>query len=209
MFKDRAEAGRLLAEKIKEYKENKDAIILALPRGGVEVGFEIAKALKIPMDLIITRKIGHPQNPEFAIASVDPDGRVTKTFEAVTVDPVYIRKESEKQKEEIKRRLVEYRGKKPPLNVSGQTVILVDDGIATGLTTLSAISYLKHQNPKEIILVTPVIPYDNLRKFRSEVDELVYLEAPETFWAVGQFYQKFPQVSDEEVKGFLKHLDNK
>lgn len=203
MFQDRIEAGQKLKEKLKIYKNKKDAVILTIPRGGVVLGFEIAKALNLPLDIVIVRKIGAPGNPEFAVGAVDQNGKILKNPE-VRVPPDYLKEEAEKEKKEIERRIKEYRGEKKELVMQGKIVILVDDGVATGLTTLKAVDFIKAKNPQKVILATPVIAKDTAKKIKDEVDELVYLEAPELFFAVGQFYSFFPQVSDEEVKEILK-----
>lgn len=203
IFKDRQEAGKLLSEKLVSYTNKKDAIVLSIPRGGTVLGSEVVKALNLPLDIIVTRKIGHPLNPEFAAAAVDQEGNLTLNPKVTDVKEDYLAEESQKEVKEIERRLQEYRGSKPKLNLKDKVVVIIDDGIATGLTTLSAIRFVKHQSPKKTVLAIPVMPLDSVKKFQKEVDELIYLDAPEVFWAVGQFYENFPQTTDEEVKKLL------
>lgn len=209
VFKDRQEAAELLAEKLEEYLPPKmeDVLVLAIPRGGVVVGGIVAKGLGVSLDLVISRKIGHPYNPEYAIAAVDEDGEITFNPEEAGFGDVtekYIDEEAKKQIVEIKRRLAEYRGDLSSPKITGKIVIVVDDGVATGLTTISAIRFIRNQKPKRVILAVPVLPADRIEKMKAEVDVLIYLEAPAVFFAVGQFYQEFPQTSDEEVKKILK-----
>ncbi len=211
IFKNRQEAAKLLAEKLEEYlpTELGNVLILAIPRGGVVVGGIVAKELRAPLDVVISRKIGHPYNPEYAVAAVDEDGEITfNPDEAGFTDVTekYLNEEAKRQIIEIKRRLSEYRRDLSSPKITGKVVIIVDDGIATGLTTISAIRFIKNQKPNRIILAVPVLPTDRVSKMKAEVDELVYLEAPAVFFAVGQFYQEFPQTSDEEVKEILREL---
>jgi len=206
MFKDRQEAGQLLAQKIKHLK-GKDIVILAIPRGGVVVGKELAKVLGCPLDIVVTKKIGAPGNPELAIGAVGPKGiKVIDEILArkVGADKDYINERTAQLKEEIVKKEGGLRGKKPITKVLGKIVILTDDGIATGATTEAAIKFLKTKKPKEIILAVPVIAADTLERLKLLVSEIIYLKAPFDFWAVGQFYQEFPQVEDEEVIKALK-----
>lgn len=201
MWRDRREAGRYLAEALKEFK-NKDVLVLAIPRGGVVVGDEVATALNAPLDVVVPRKIGAPFNPELAIGAIAADGsRVLDQdiIQRLDVSQEYLKKEIERQTEEIKRRISEYRGDRPPLEIEGKTVILVDDGVATGATTLAAIKYLKNKKPAQIILAIPVGPPDTVEKLKKEVDRLICLSIPSLFYAVGQFYDQFEQTTDQEV----------
>lgn len=202
MFKDRIDAGKKLAEKLKKYQGKKDAIILALPRGGVVVGEEIARELKLPLDIIVTRKIGFPGQVEYAIGAVGQKSTVLSEA-AETVEKNYLDQEILNQRREIARRLKAYRGNKPELKIKNKTVILVDDGIATGLTMIAAIKEAKLQNPKFIILAVPVASPDTVKKFKKMADELVILKTPEYFSAVGQFYDDFQQVTDKKVMDLL------
>jgi putative phosphoribosyl transferase len=210
MFKNREEAGKSLGEKIKrEIKklEIKKLLVLAIPRGGVVVGKELADKLKAPLDIIITKKIGAPGNSELAIGAVGPGGEEVvdeRLAEQVGADKEYIKSQKVKIEEEIERREKELRGDKPQLDFKEKTVILTDDGVATGATMLAAIEVSRQHQPKKIIVAVPVIARDTVSKLEAQVDVVVYLEAPLMFFAVGQFYREFPQVSDEEVKELLR-----
>lgn len=198
IFKDRKAAGKLLTKHLKQYKDHRDTIVLAIPRGGVVVATAVSKALSLPLDIIVTRKIGHPNQPELAIGAVDADGKVVW-------DQADERGLVEKEVAEIKRREQVYRQDRKPLQIKNKTVILVDDGIATGLTTLAAINYLKRHKAKKIILAVPVASRESADKLAEKADELIILETPEYFQAVGQFYYQFEPVTDEEVIELLNH----
>jgi putative phosphoribosyl transferase len=207
LFQNRREAGSSLAGELSSFKGRAYLIVLGIPRGGVVVGHEIAKALDAPLDVYITRKIGAPHNPELAIGAVASDGTLLIDHQLVRrlgVSQDYVDQESERQKQEITRRVAEYRGDRPGLELTGKAVILVDDGVATGATTLATVRAIKSQQPSELILAVPVGPQDSIESLRQEVDQLVCLHAPEVFWAVGAFYNVFDQTSDEEVKTLLK-----
>jgi putative phosphoribosyl transferase len=207
LFQDRREAGQALARELASYKGSSNLIVLGIPRGGVVVGHEIAKALGAPIDVYITRKIGAPHNPELAIGAVASDGTLIIDQQLVRrlgVDQDYIEEESKRQKDEISRRLSEYRGDRPSPELAGKIVILVDDGVATGATTLVTIRAIKAQDPSELVLAVPVGPRDSIESLRQEVDKIVCLHAPEIFWAVGAFYNVFDQTSDAEVKALLQ-----
>ncbi len=205
MFKDRTEAGLRLAKKLSKYK-NQNPIIYALPRGGVVLGAEIAKTLGAPLDLIITRKIGHQFNSEYAIGAVAEDGHtIFNEAEKEQADPKWLEEKIKAEQLEAKRRREKYLRGKVPIDVKGRTVILVDDGIATGLSIFLAIEELRHQKPGKIIVAVPVVPFDTAEKIKKKVDELVALEIPENYLgAVGSYYESFPQVEDSEVIKILK-----
>jgi putative phosphoribosyl transferase len=206
-FADRRDAGRRLAEALAFLKGRPDLLILAVPRGGVVVGFEVARALQAPLDVIIARKIGAPDNPELAIGAVAPDGTAALDEELVAalgVPQHYISRATEQARLEIERRLKSYRGDRPAPDPAGKTVVLVDDGVATGATTLAAVRYLRRQQPRELILAVPVGPPDTIRMLGREVDRTVVLDTPEPFWAVGAFYDSFDQTTDQEVIDLLK-----
>jgi len=206
IFKDRRQAGKKLAEELKPYREKKP-FILAVPRGGITVAEPVWESLGGDLDLIITRKIGAPYQPELAIGAVTGDGFVMVNENVVSrlnVTGDYIDKAAEKEQNEIRRRLEIYRGKRPLPAVDNRLVILIDDGVATGYTLLAALRSLQEKKPAELILAVPVGPPDTLNMLETEVDELVCLEAPENFAAVGQFYRNFDQVSDAEVSAILK-----
>lgn len=205
MFRDRAEAGRKLAQKLLRYA-NANALVLALPRGGVVVGFEIARALNLPLDIVAVRKIGHPNSPEYAIGAVDESGeRILNEEEAHGVNSGWLAAETERELKEAKRRSAVYRGGRPQAKVEGKVVILVDDGIATGLTMRLAVRSVKAQKPQKILVAVPVAPADSASRLSEEgADELIVLEPPENFaGAVGAHYVRFDQTSDGEVGRLL------
>jgi putative phosphoribosyl transferase len=199
-FQDRQEAGQLLAQALAFLRGKKDVLVLGILRGGVVVAAEVARAIGVPLDVYITRKIGAPYNPELAIGAIASSGDVVLDeglIGSLGVSPEYVADEAERQRREIERRLKKYRGNRPAQKLEGKTVVLVDDGVATGATTLAAVRALKKQKPAELILAVPVGPPDAIARLREEVDELVCLETPQFFWAVGAFYMVFDQTSDE------------
>ncbi|MBI3337362.1 MAG: phosphoribosyl transferase [Candidatus Staskawiczbacteria bacterium] len=202
---NRQEAGKLLAKELHDYKGT-DTVVYALPRGGVVLGFQVAKALNVPLDIIITRKIGHPDNPEYAVCAVTEEGEsVCNEFEKSLLDPVWLKKEMEKEQEEALRRRKTYLGDRKHIAAHGKTAIVVDDGIATGLTIFAAIQALKKEKPKKIIVAVPVAPHDMALKLRKEVDDVVTLEDTDNYLgSVGAYYGDFPQVGDQEVIELLE-----
>jgi len=206
VYKDRVQAGKILAEKIEKLSPA-DPVVLAIPRGGVVVAREVAVALKAPLDLVMSKKIGAPFNPEFAIAAVAPDGELTTAPGGLAyVSRDYIRRQAELRKREIHVRLTHLREGTTEKNVTGRTAILVDDGLATGLTALAAIEYIRKKGPKKIVLAVPVAPKDTLELLKPRVDILVCPLVPSIFYAVGEWYEAFEQVTDEEVKNILAEL---
>lgn len=208
-FRDRVEAGKKLA-KLLDRIDGKNTVVYALPRGGVVVGAEIAKAIEAPLDLIITRKIGHPYNPEYAIGAVAENGHsVFNKEEALQIDEEYLTTEAEKQKQEAKRRRETYLGGKPPISCNGKTAILVDDGIATGLTMKAAIREIKmHYKPRKIIVAVPVAPANTVGELKKEGVEVFSLIADEDFLgAIGSYYQNFPPVEDQDVIRIMKEAE--
>ena len=211
-FRDRQEAGQLLAQALILFKGKKDVIVLGIPRGGVVVAAEVARAIGAPLDVYITRKIGAPYNAELAIGAIASSGDVVldeALIGSLGVSPEYVQGETERQRREIERRLKEYRGNRLAQKLEGKTVLLVDDGIATGATTLAAIRALKKQKPAELILAVPVGAPDAVARLREEVDKLVCLDTPQLFWAVGAFYITFNQTSDGEVVQLLEESQNR
>ncbi len=198
MFKDRRHAGRMLAEVLAHHEGAPATVVLGLPRGGVVVGAEIARRLRLPLDVIVTRKIGAPGNPEYAVAAVDADGGVL-VGHAGLMSPHELRRAGEAERHEVLRRLLAYRGEPVSPDVRGRTVILVDDGAATGLTLLAAIQYLRRAGARSIIVAVPVASPDAAERLRAEADQAVILAAPHDFYAVGQYYEDFAQTSDAEV----------
>ena len=205
MFEDRADAGRKLAEALREYA-GKEAVVLALPRGGVVTGYEVGKALGLPLDIVSIRKIGYPGNPEYAIGAVDEKGTVILSEEVTaSIDQAWLRAEIERQKSEAKRRSLVYRGERKPTDIAGKIAIIVDDGIATGLTMRLAVRVVKAQKPQAIIVAVPVAPPESIRMLKDEGANVVVLEPPENFLgAVGAHYMRFEQVEDAEVIKLLR-----
>lgn len=202
MFKNRLEAGNLLAEKLQEYTSKKNAIVLAIPRGGLQIGVPIAKKLDLPLDIVITKKIPFPGNPEYAIGAIGPEGEIFITSEITSKE--YINEQKEELTQKIKERYKKYRGNLPLPNLKNKIVILVDDGLATGSTMIAAIAYIKKQTPSLIIVAVPVAPMETCKKIEPMVDKLICLKIPEYFYAVGEFYQEFFQVEDDEAIRLLK-----
>jgi len=210
IFKDRVEAGKMLAEKCLHLKGTADVLVFGIPRGGLPVAFEIAKVLRCPLDVFLVRKLGLPYHEELAMGAIAQGGikylnedvigysRVTESdIQAVVV----------KEQQELDRRYAKYRGNRKPFNLVGKTVILVDDGLATGATMKAAILAVKTQQPKKVIVATPVSAQDTCREIAEMVEEVICIEAPEWFSAVGEWYQSFPQTTDEEVIEILKQGD--
>ena len=195
MFKNRYEAAMLLAKKLEKYK-NKNGLILAVPRGGVPVGYHIAKELNLPLDIILSKKIGHPQNPEFAIGSVSLYGTIIND-NITNVSEEYIHQEAKRLLVGLEQKFKLYMGDRKPTELKDKTIIIVDDGIATGNTILVTLDMLKKSNPKEIIIAVPVAPSDTAKKLAKYVDEFICLNVPSDFMGVGQFYRNFSQESDE------------
>lgn len=204
-FRNRLEAGQKLAELLKKYK-GQDVVVYALPRGGVVLGYEVAKELGAPLNLIITRKIGQLLQPEYAVCAVAEDGDLLcNEEERAALDPQWLKTEIEKEQNEARRRRETYLGKKKIATAQGKIAIVIDDGIATGLTMLLAIDEVKHENPKEIIVAVPVVPMDVAEKIKQKTDKLVALDIPVFYaGAVGAYYDEFPQVEDEEVSKLLE-----
>lgn len=206
LFKDRQHAGRLLANVLEKYKDNPDAIVLGLPRGGVVLAYEIAQQLHLPLDIICARKIGAPYNSEFAIGAVTETGDKyidEEIIDRLNIDEDYILNETASQSKEAQRRLNLYRKGKPPLDLENKIAIIVDDGIATGATMKAAVKTVKSKKAKQIIVATPVASPDTLEEIKGTVNETVCLAAPVFFMAVGQFYENFSQTTDEEVMELL------
>ncbi len=204
-FKNRKDAGQQLAKRLAQYRGT-DSVVLALPRGGVVVGHEIAQALGLPLDIVVTRKIGHPTNPEYAICAVDEKGTLLcDEAERESVGKEWLKEEAERQREEAERRVRAYRGKKETANIKGKTVLIIDDGIATGLTMRLAVMAVKAEMPKRVVVAVPVAPSGIVQKLKREVDELIVLLPPEEFaGAVGAHYQEFKQVEDDTVIRLLQ-----
>jgi putative phosphoribosyl transferase len=206
MFTNRTEAGQALARQLRKYANRHDVIVLGVPRGGVPVAFEVATALRVPLDVFVLRKLGVPGHEELAFGAIGSGGvRVLDpdVIEGLGLSQLDIELVTSAEKKELKRRESEYRGGRHSLDVSGLTVILVDDGIATGSSIRAAIRALRQMKPARIVIATPVAPASTCNRLRYEVDELVCVDMPESFFGVGQFYRDFLQVSDEEVNELL------
>jgi predicted phosphoribosyltransferase len=206
MFKDRFEAAILLAKKLEKYK-NSDGIILAIPRGGVPIGYVIAKKLNMPLEVVLSKKIGHPRNPEYAIGSVSLKGAIVNT-NVIDVSMDYIQNESDRILKTLQEKFKLYMGNRKPTDLKNKTVIIVDDGIATGNTMLAIIEAIRDSRPKEIIIAVPVGPPAAVSMLSKSVDEMVCLLVPENFGGVGQFYYNFSQVSEEKVIQLLEEAKN-
>jgi putative phosphoribosyl transferase len=207
MFQDRADAGRQLATRLLHLKD-KHPVVLALPRGGVPVGFEIASALGAPMDLVLVRKIGAPWQPELAIAAVVDGGepQIVKNLDvmlAMGLTDDFVEEEAKLQLKEIERRRQIYLGDRARADLKGRTVILVDDGIATGATARAALKAVRRAGPGRLVLAVAVAPPDTIEKLREEADEIVCLSAEAYFGGISMFYADFHQVGDEEVVDLL------
>jgi putative phosphoribosyl transferase len=205
-FRDREDAGRRLVERLEQYRDE-DPIILALPRGGVPVAYEISRALRAPLDIFIARKLGAPRRKEFGIGAIAQGGVLVlneRAVEALEIPEEYIERVAKEEAEEIERRLRILRGDRPELEVEGRTAVLVDDGLATGVTARAAVEALRQRNPGRLVLAVPVCAARSVKLLRSEVDELVCLEAPSNLIAISLWYQDFYQVGDEQVVELLE-----
>lgn len=208
MFKNRKEAGEKLAAELMKYLRRRNTIVLALPRGGIPIGYEISQKLHIPLDVIITRKIGAPGNPELAIGALAENGEVVlsdTTLTAYGVNRNYIKQKVDQEKAEIQRRIELYRAGRPLPKLEGKTVILVDDGIATGATLHIAIQAIEKEKPKKIVVAMPVAPPAAKQAFGKLVGEFVCLEFPLDFSAVGQFYEDFTAPDVEDLQALLQN----
>lgn len=208
MFQDRTDAGRQLAERL-DYLKTQDPVVLALPRGGVPVAFEVAKALDAPLDLVLVRKIGAPGQEEYGIGAIadGPQPVVTldhRITEMLKVPASWIGEQKHRQLAEIERRRGLWLHGRRPVTVEGRTAIVVDDGVATGGTMRAALRAVRRRNPRRLVLAVPVSSPVSLADLRSEADETVCLSTPAYFHAVGQFYADFHQLSDDEVADLLK-----
>ena len=208
LFRDRTEAGRLLVRELGELK-GKDVVVLAIPRGGAVVASEVAHALKAPLDLIIPRKVGAPGNPELAIGAVTQDGAAIVDKEMTRmlgVSEKYLKEEVGRQVEEVGRRMKKYRGDRTYPRLKDKVVVIVDDGVATGYTMRAAIQSVRKQGPASVWVAVPVGPPESIEELSREADKVVCLRKPEPFFAIGQFYEMFEQVEDEELIQILQQF---
>lgn len=206
LFKDRRDAGQQLAARLAFLKDQPSVIVLGIPRGGVVVAAEIARALHAPLDVFLAHKLGAPFNPELAIGALTSTGEVLLDELLVAelrLSPKEIAREVEHQRKEIGRRLDVFRKDRAPLDLKNRTVVIVDDGIATGSTMLAALRALRQQKPARLILAIPVGPPETIQRLACECDQVIVLDTPEPFWAVGRFYMQFGQTGDEEVVELL------
>lgn len=204
MFENRYDGAMQLVPLLKKYARE-EGVVLAIPRGAVPMGYYIAKELNLPLDILLTKKIGHPDNPELAVGSVSMEGRVIDLRFAM--DKNFIEQETVRIRQMLKERYKKFMGNRPSIDLKDKTVIIVDDGIATGNTMLVSVDLVRHHLPKKIIVATPVASGEAVRKLKRKADEVVCLYVPEDFMAVGQFYYDFSEVTDEEVIHFLNELN--
>lgn len=210
-FRDRTQAGQLLAEKLTKYANNPDVLVLALPRGGVPVAFEVAKTLNAPLDVFMVRKLGVPTHKELAMGALASGGvcflneEIIRSFDLSekAIDLVI-----EQEKKELERREKLYRKNRPEPNFCDRTIILVDDGLATGATMRVAVMALKPHEPKSIVVAVPVAALESLPEFGAEVDEVVSVILPERLWAIGHWYDNFSQTTDREVCSLLEQANH-
>lgn len=206
-YANRKEAGRHLAQHLTKYANRSDVIVLGIPRGGVPVAFEVATALRAPMDVFLLRKLGVPGHEELAFGAVASGGvRVLDRaiLEALLISDAAVEETTARELAELQRREIAYRGQRPPCTLDGRTAIVVDDGIATGASLLAGIHALRQLHPAKIVIAVPVAPPATCERLRQEVDDLVCPLMPRSLQAVGQFYEDFSQVSDDEVIDLLK-----
>ncbi len=207
LFLDRIQAGRLLADRLSQYANDKGLLVCALPRGGVLVGFPVAEALNAPLDVVIVRKLGVPGQQEFAMGAIATGGICIlsqEVIEGLGISNRAVEAVIAREQRELTRREVLYRGYAPAPQIRGRTVILVDDGIATGATMRAAAAVVRQQQPKRFVIAVPVASPSSCAELVAQTDEIVCLAQPESFLAIGQFYEDFHQVSDEEVRDLLQ-----
>jgi len=201
LFIDRLDAAIQLAIKLEKYKDQ-DGIILAVPRGGVPIGYYLARYLNFNLDLLMTKKLGHPFNEEFAIGAVGLEDVIVEETEGISQE--YIEREAANIQHQLEERYKKFRGEKEPLKIEGKIVIVVDDGVATGRTIFATLKMLRSKHPKKLVIAVPVAPEQAVGRISREVDEFICLYTPTPFFGVGRFYKDFTQITDEEVIELLK-----
>lgn len=209
-FADRMSAGQQLAEELSEYADQEDVVLLGLPRGGVPVAFEVAKALEAPLDVFVVRKLGVPGNPELAMGAIASGGVRVMNEDVVRrlgISEEDIERIATREREELERREEAYRGARPGIDVEEKTVILVDDGLATGATMRAAVSALRKSDPKRIIIAVPTAPTETCADFEDVADGIICLRTPRPFFGVGGSYLDFSQTSNEQVRALLNEAD--
>jgi putative phosphoribosyl transferase len=202
-FPDRSKAGQLLAQKLAGYANNPDVVVFALPRGGVPVGFQVARALNVPLDIIVVRKLGVPDHEELAMGAIaSGDVRVLNhdTIDWMQIPNFVIDRVTEMEKTELQRRELTYRGTAPPLDPAEKIVILVDDGIATGSTMRAAVAVVRSRGPQRVVIAVPTAPVSTAKELRNVADDVISIITPDAFVGVGQWYDDFRQVSDEVTR---------
>lgn len=203
-YRDRREAGQVLAQALQHYRGRSGLLVLALPRGGVAVGFEVAHVLEAPLDVFIVRKLGYPGHEEYAMGAIASGGvRVMNPLPGMDVSPRAVARVVEREEAELARREQLYRGDRSRIDVRGRTVIVVDDGLATGSTMLAAVTAIRQQRPAHLAIAVPVGAPETCRSLRKEADDLVCPAMPDPFRAVGLWYRDFPQATDQEVHDLL------
>jgi predicted phosphoribosyltransferase len=204
-FADRRQAGRVLAQQLEGYRGRDNLLVLALPRGGVAVGFEVARALQAPLDVFVVRKLGFPGHEEYAMGAIASGGvRVMNPSPGLRVSPRVVAAVVAREQDELTRRELLYRDDKPAAAIRGRTVIVVDDGLATGSTMLAAVAAIRQQHPAQLVVAVPVGAEDTCEQLHREADDVVCAAMPRPFRAVGLWYRDFPQASDDEVRELLE-----
>ncbi|UKO96115.1 phosphoribosyltransferase [Nostoc sp. UHCC 0870] len=211
LFKDRTAAGQVLASKLADYANCPDVLVLALPRGGVPVAFEIAQALNAPLDVLVVRKLGVPNNPELAMGAIASGGvRIInqQIVNEINISEEVIARVAAQEQRELERRESMYRGDEPFPELTGRKVILVDDGLATGATMWAAVIAVRQKNPQEIVIAVPVAAPETYQQLQPKVEKMFCIATPSQFYSVGMWYEDFPQTTDAEVHELLKKAGN-
>lgn len=211
IFKDRFDAAEQLIPKLRKYKNKKSIVVLAIPRGGLELGYVLAKKLNLKLDIILTKKIGHPFEPEFAIGAVSLENEIVEKdlIQEGENFQQHINTEIKNIREKLKERNIKYRGKKKEIDLKNKTVIITDDGVATGKTLMLTIDLVRKKQPKKIVVAIPVAPSEIVGMIKRKADEVICLHIPSrlSFFAIGQFYENFKQVEDEKAIKLLKEAN--